>query len=186
MENKNKIIDNQLYRIAYKQGCHVNTKINSDGTKCGIQFSNENNKLTGPVDLMPVNRNENIEVDHAFSGASRTFGQIITEDLLVPVARDAIEQLLDIGIQHFNLWMNEKTKETMKKQSAFFSTVKASVKGEEIKASQIIRNQKNNNLHTISDASDLKKENPDSSMTLEELNEVFAPTKKTLYFSGLH
>lgn len=61
---------------------------------------------------------------------------------VVPVAREAIEQILDIGFQHFEVWMEEKAVPAAKQKakkvendiSVFFSAMKSAIKGEQPKA----------------------------------------------------
>ena len=40
-----KHIDDKLYRVVHKDGSHLNTKVNSDGTKSALQFTDDNNDL---------------------------------------------------------------------------------------------------------------------------------------------
>ena len=46
--------DEKLYRVVRKDGSHLNTKVNPDGTKSALQFPDDNNDLNGPVDLLEV------------------------------------------------------------------------------------------------------------------------------------
>lgn len=113
MGNDEREVDEKLYRVVRKKGSHVNTKVNPDGTKSALQFTDDNNDLTGPVDLIEVDKGEYIRAEdvHNYSyydTAPRTWEQVIVEDIVVPVAREAIEQLLNIGLQHFDVWMEEK------------------------------------------------------------------------------
>ena len=39
--------DEKLYRVVRKDGSHLNTKVNPDGTKSALQFPNDNNDLNG-------------------------------------------------------------------------------------------------------------------------------------------
>ena len=60
MESDVKEVDKKLYRVVRKKGSHVSTKINPDGTKVALQFTDDNNDLTGPVDLIEVDESEYI------------------------------------------------------------------------------------------------------------------------------
>ena len=50
--------DEKLYRVVRKDGSHLNTKVNPDGTKSALQFTDDNNDLNGPVDLLEVDEKE--------------------------------------------------------------------------------------------------------------------------------
>ena len=68
--------DEKLYRVVRKDGSHLNTKVNPDGTKSALQFTDDNNDLNGPVDLLEVDeeeliRTEYISVPQAFSSDMR-------------------------------------------------------------------------------------------------------------------
>ena len=43
MTSDEKEVDEKLYRVVRKKGSHVNTKVNPDGTKSALQFTDENN-----------------------------------------------------------------------------------------------------------------------------------------------
>ena len=47
-----KYIENKIYRVVCKSGSHLNTKKNPDGSISALQFTNESNELSGPVDLI--------------------------------------------------------------------------------------------------------------------------------------
>ena len=64
-------IDDKLYRVVRKDGSHLSTKVNPDGSKSALQFTDNSNELSGPVDL--------VEVD----------------EVVIPVIRDATTQLLE-------------------------------------------------------------------------------------------
>lgn len=64
-------IDDKLYRVVCKDGSHLSTKVNPDGSKSTLQFTDNSNELSGPVDL--------VEVD----------------EVVIPVIRDATTQLLE-------------------------------------------------------------------------------------------
>ncbi len=42
MGNDEKEVDEKLYRVVRKKGSHVNTKVNPDGTKSALQFTDDN------------------------------------------------------------------------------------------------------------------------------------------------
>lgn len=151
MTSDEKEIDEKLYRVVRKKGSHVNTKANPDGTKSALQFTNDNNCLNGPLDLIEVDENEYIRVEELESGfddemAPRTWKQIVVDDIVIPMARKAIEQFLDIGFQHLEVWIEEKAVPVARQKvenvgrdiPVFFSAMKSVIKGEQPKALQII------------------------------------------------
>lgn len=151
MVNGEKEVDEKLYRVVRKKGSHINTKVNADGTKSAIQFSDEDNDLTGPLDIIEVDESEYIgadEIDYYVTqdNAPRTWKQIVMEDIVVPVAREAMNQLLNIGMQRFEIWMDEtampaakrKAKKAGENITLFFSALKSVIKGEQPKVLQII------------------------------------------------
>ena len=77
----------------------------------------------------------------------RTWKQIVWEEIIVPISQEAMEQLLRIGYQHFEVWMEEKAVPVAKEKSKMlvqnagniFSGVKAALRGEEPKALRLIK-----------------------------------------------
>lgn len=198
MGNDEKEVDEKLYHVVRKKGSHVNTKVNPDGTKSALQFTDDNNDLSGPVDLMEVDEGEYIRAEdlHNYSDydtAPRTWEQIIVEDIVVPVAREAIEQLLNIGLQHFDVWMEEKAipaakqkaKKAGKDMSVFFAAVKSAIKGEQPKALQIIEaeNKKANNSVQVVNNADSKQNESESVDKVDimkaEFEQLVALTKRS-------
>ena len=55
--------DEKVYQVVKKRNSHINTKMNPDGSKAALQFSDENNGLTGPVDLIEVDREELVRTE---------------------------------------------------------------------------------------------------------------------------
>lgn len=154
MANNEKVIDEKLYRVVRNKGSHINTKVNADGTKSAIQFTDGGNELSGPLGLIEVDESEYIRADELEyyterEEQPRTWQQIIVEDIVVPAAREAIDQLLDIGMQRFEIWMDEKAmpavkrkaKKTGKDVSIFFSALKSAIKGEQPKVLQILETE---------------------------------------------
>lgn len=185
MGNEEKEVDEKLYRVVRKKGSHVNTKVNPDGTKSALQFTDDNNDLTGPVDLIEVDEKEYIQAEDVqnysdYDIVPRTWGQVIVEDIVVPVARETIEQLLDIGLQHFDVWMEEKAVPTAKQKakkagkdiSVFFLAVKSAIKGEQPRALHIIEVEKkaNNSVRVMGNAD--SKQNEKESVDKVEITQA--------------
>lgn len=151
MTSNEKEIDKKLYRVVRKKGSHVNTKVNPDGTKSALQFSDDNNDLMGPLELIEVDEGEYIRAEELHPDLNnemtpRTWKQIVTDDIVVPVAREVINKILDIGFQHLEVWMEEKLVPNVRQKannvgkdiSIFFSAMKSVIKGEQPKALQNI------------------------------------------------
>ena len=56
--------DKKLYRVIRKDGNHLNIKVNPDGTKSALQFTDDNNDLNGSVDLLEVDEEELIRFEY--------------------------------------------------------------------------------------------------------------------------
>lgn len=71
--------DKKLYRVIRKDGSHLNIKVNPDGTKSALQFTDDNNDLNGSVDLLEVDEEELIRFEYiSVPQADRSI-----EDLLI-------------------------------------------------------------------------------------------------------
>lgn len=138
-------------------------------------------------------RAEDVHNYSDYDTTPRTWEQIIVEDIVVPVAREAIEQLLNIGLQHFDVWVEEKAipaakqkaKKVGKDMSVFFAAVKSAIKGEQPKALQIIEAEKkkaNNSIQVVnnSDSKQNESESVDKvEITKAEFEQLVALTKRS-------
>lgn len=197
MVNGEKEVDEKLYRVVRKKGSHINTKVNADGTKSAIQFSDEDNDLTGPLDIIEVDESEYIgadEIDYYVTqdNTPRTWKQIVMEDIVVPVAREAMNQLLDIGMQRFEIWMDEtampaakrKAKKTGENITLFFSALKSVIKGEQPKVLQIIeaeQKKKSAGIQVVGyeNAESEEESSEKIEITKAELEKIIALTKRS-------
>lgn len=101
--------DEKLYRVVRKDGSHLNAKVNPDGTKSALQFTNDNNDLNGPVDLLEVDEEELIRTEYiSVPQAERSLGERLIDEVVVPVIRDATTQLLEYGTEKAEIWIEEK------------------------------------------------------------------------------
>ena len=101
--------DEKLYRVVRKDGSHLNTKVNPDGTKSALQFTDDNNDLNGPVDLLEVDEEELIRTEYiSVPQAERSLGERLIDEVVVPVIRDATTQLLEYGTEKAEIWIEEK------------------------------------------------------------------------------
>ena len=144
-----KYTDDKLYRVVRKDGSHLNTKVNPDGTKSALQFTDENNDLSGPVDLIEVDEEELVRTEYVqVPQEERSLGERLVDEVVIPVIRNATTQLLEYGTEKAEMWIEEKAvpvaKAKMKARwenlKLFISAIKDSDKP--IKATQIIAEQK--------------------------------------------
>ena len=144
-----KYTDDKLYKVVRKDGSHLNTKMNPDGTKSALQFTDDNNDLNGPIDLIEVDEEELIRTEYIqVPQNKRSLGELLVDEVVVPVIRDATTQLLEYGTAKAETWIEEKVVPVAKTKvkagwenlKLFISTIKDSDKP--IKATQIIAEQK--------------------------------------------
>lgn len=144
-----KYTDDKLYKVVRKDGSHLNTKVNPDGTKSALQFTDDNNDLNGPVDLIEVDEEELIRTEYIqVPQNKRSLGELLVDEVVVPVIRDATTQLIEYGTAKAETWIEEKVVPVAKTKvkagwenlKLFISTIKDSDKP--IKATQIIAEQK--------------------------------------------
>lgn len=141
--------DDKLYRVVRKDGSHLNTRVNPDGTKSALQFTDDNNDLNGPVDLVEVDeeliRTQYIHVPQK----EHSLGERLIDEVVIPVIRDATTQLLEYGTEKAEIWIEEKAVPVAKAKvkagwenlKLFISAIKDSDKP--IKATQIIAEHNN-------------------------------------------
>ena len=144
-----KYTDDKLYKVVRKDGSHLNTKVNPDGTKSALQFTDDNNDLNGPVDLIEVDEEELIRTEYIqVPQNKRSLGELLVDEVVIPVIRDATTQLLEYGTAKAETWIEEKVVPVAKTKvkagwenlKLFISTIKDYDKP--IKATQIIAEQK--------------------------------------------
>ena len=142
--------DEKLYRVVRKDGSHLNTKVNPDGTKSALQFTNDNNDLNGPVDLLEVDEEELIRTEYiSVPQAERSLGERLIDEVVVPVIRDATTQLLEYGTEKAEIWIEEKVVPVAKsKVKAGWENLKLLISAikdfdKPIKATQIVTEYKN-------------------------------------------
>ena len=145
-----KYTDEKLYRVVRKDGSHLNTKVNPDGTKSALQFTDDNNDLNGPVDLLEVDEEELIRTEYiSVPQAERSLAERLIDEVVIPVIRDATTQLLEYGTEKAEIWIEEKVVPVAKSKvkagwenlKLFISAIKDFDKP--IKATQIVTEQKN-------------------------------------------
>ena len=142
--------DEKLYRVVRKDGSHLNTKVNPDGTKSALQFTDDNNDLSGPVDLIEVDEEELVRTEYVqVPQEERSLGERLVDEVVIPVIRDATTQLLEYGTEKAEMWIEEKAVPVAKaKMKAGWENLKLFISAikdldKSIKATQIIAEQKN-------------------------------------------
>ncbi len=157
-----KYADEKLYRVFCKNNNHLSTKANPDGTKSALQFTDDNNNLSGPVDLLEVDEEELIRTEYIpVPKERRSLVERLFDEVIIPAIRDTTTQLLEYGTKKAEIWVEEKAvpvaKEKMKAEwenfKLFISAIKDSDKP--IKVTQIVAEQKNTSK--ASEVEDVKK-----------------------------
>ena len=142
--------DGKLYRVVRKDGNHLNTKVNPDGTKSALQFTDDNNDLSGPVDLLEIDEEELIRTEYiSVPQEGHSLVERLIDEVVIPVIRDATTQLLEYGTEKAEIWVEEKAVPVVKAKvkdgwenlKLFISAIKDYDKP--IKATQIVTEQKN-------------------------------------------
>lgn len=174
------IPDDKLYKVVRKDGSHLNTKVNSDGTKSALQFTDDNNDLNGPVDLIEVDEEELIRTEYIqVPQNKRSLGELLVDKVVIPVIRDATTQLLEYGTAKAEIWIEEKVVPVAKTKvkagwenlKLFISTIKDFDKP--IKATQIIAEQKSaSNSSEIEVVNKVERENKDENKYVLSPGEV--------------
>lgn len=149
----NKYTDDKLYRVVRKDGSHLNTKVNTDGSKSALQFTDDHNVLSGPVDLIEVDEEQLIRTEYVqVPKAERSLGERLVDEVLIPVIRDTATQLLEYGITKAEAWIEENAVPAAKaKVEAGWENFKlfiAALKNPDksIKATKIIAEKQKNSL----------------------------------------
>ena len=91
--------DDKLYRVVRKDGSHLNT----------LQFTDDNNDLSGPVDLIEVDEEELVRTEYVqVPQEERSLGERLVDEVVIPVIRNATTQLLEYGTEKAEMWIEEK------------------------------------------------------------------------------
>lgn len=86
--------EDKLYRVVRKNGSHLNTKVNPDGSKSALQFTDDGNGLSGLVDLIEVNKAELIKTEYVqVPQKEHSQTDQFLEECIYPAVRDLISQV---------------------------------------------------------------------------------------------
>lgn len=143
MEEKE--IDDKYYRVVRKKGKHLVRSKKNDETLSGLQFDDVDNSMSGPIELIEVDEEE---IQNAVVIQERpTSGQMLIEEVVVPVISQAVQKGLNIGFNYFERWLEEKAIPKTKKKAKEYSEnakkvmsgVRDGLAGKETKAARLIR-----------------------------------------------
>lgn len=146
-KDSKRIVEGKMYRLVCKEDSHVNTKLNPDGSRSAIQFSDDANVLTGPVDLIEVDESEYVRTEYVeTTPPPRTMRQIVVEDVIAPIAVEAVQQVMEFGFAYFQRWLEQtaipeaknKTKKWSKNAKIAMAGVKNGLTEKEQRVTQII------------------------------------------------
>ena len=164
----NKYVDDKLYRVVRKEGSHLNTKVNTDGSRSALQFTDDHNDLSGPVNLIEVDEEELISKKNVHvSPEEHSLGERLVDEIVIPVIRETVIQLLEYGTAKAEKWIEEKAVPAAKtKVKAGWENLKLLVgvlkdPNQPIKATQIITEQKKSSMSSeikISDKAEYQEE----------------------------
>jgi len=146
MEEKE--IDDKLYWVVRKKGNHLVQSKKTDGALSGVQFNDVDNSMSGPIELIEVDEEE---IRNTVVIQERpTFGQMLLEEVVIPVISEVVQEGLNIGFNYFERWLEEKAIPKTKKKAKEFSEnakivmsgVRDGLAGKETKAARLIREAK--------------------------------------------
>ena len=109
--------NDKLYRVVVKNGCHINTKTNSNGSKAAMQFTDDHNALAGPLEIIEVDRRELTNTDYDEYNKPLTLQDIIIRDVIVPAAREALYHAFIIGYEKLSFQLKTKALPELKQKS---------------------------------------------------------------------
>lgn len=190
--------DGKLYRVYHKKGNHQNTKMNQDGTKAAIQFTDEENDLDGPLEIVEADESEYVKTEYVeVEPGPRTWQEIIVEDVIAPVAREFLEQAFEVGFQYLGAQMEkkvvpkirQKTKQFTENTKNVFAGIKDGLAGKETKVSQLIRESEKKKQTSVAvkertfvadkEAHSNKSSEPKQELSQEEIQQIIEAMKNS-------
>lgn len=180
MENQN---NKKLCWVFLKENCHMNTRLNSDGTRKSLQFTDNGNKLDGPVDLAEVDIDELKK--ELSTGQNLSIKQWILDNVLAPAGKE----ILYIGVDRFYQWLvsdgiliaQDATRKASKNIKFYVSAFKAALRGEEIKATSIVQEAEKKTVILMDPTPCPDKEQPEPKVrTAEEISQVVSLLQKSI------
>ncbi len=105
------------YEVRRKKGSHVTTKEDEDGYKTGLTFDDDGNDLTGPVQVRRVDESEYTKTEYIqVEPEKQTLGDMLIQEVLVPVAAEATTRILEYGFDKLSIWLEDTAVPAAKKQ----------------------------------------------------------------------
>ena len=168
----------KYYRVIEKDGYHLSTKVNSDGSQSSLQFSNNGNALGGPVSLKPVDESELLWVYVL---------RRLCDDVVIPVAQDVLHYALTVGYESLRHQIKAYAVPSLKRTATDFSKnisimasgIKDGIAGKEPKAIQLSKNSIPSKSDAISHADSVQKDSTCVSRSDEEVASIIEAMKKS-------
>lgn len=102
--------DEKVYRVIKKKGKHLVPSKKTDGTMSALQFDDNDNSMSGPVELEEVYLND---LQEAYNkGQFSPLTQYVLEEIVTPF----VHQGLAIGAEYFEDWIQETVIPVAKKK----------------------------------------------------------------------
>lgn len=103
------VTEEKLYKIVRKKDSHINTKLNPDGSKAAIQFTDDGNILNGPLNLIEVDEKELVKTENIpIQDEPRTLKEIVWQDVVAPVMRELLYQAMMEGYDKLSVQVKRK------------------------------------------------------------------------------
>lgn len=141
------VVEEKLYKVARKKGSHINTKLNPDGSKAAIQFTDDGNDLNGPVSLIEVDEAKFVRTEYIpVQDEPRTLKEIVLQDVIAPAMREVLYQAMMEGYDKLCVQIKKKAIPALKVKSQSFvkdvgviaSGIKDGIAGETPKALELV------------------------------------------------
>ena len=127
-----------------KEGCHLSTKVNPDGSKSALQFSDDTNTLLGPVDLIEIDKEDLIRTKYIVrESPSRSLKECVLEDIIVPELRlyldKASEFAMDFAVDQVKTTVIPTVKAFRDKLQLIVATIKGNPSESVLKVDQVLK-----------------------------------------------
>ena len=183
-----KHIDDNFYRVVHKDGSHLNTKVNPDGSKSALQFTDDNNGLNGPVDLIEVDESELIRTEYIqVPQKKQPLRERLINEVVIPVVKDASIQILNYCVEKAELGLKEKAGSVIKEKAGWQNIkIFASVLKDPstpTKAEQIISEQENSSITKTTEIANTnisdEQDNKEYILSSKEVQQLLEMTKRS-------
>jgi len=162
--------DDKYYKVYIKENNHINEKINKNGRKAGIQFSDIKNDLDGPVELEEVNIDNLLKQNG--NAPINPYLQLLIDSVVAPYVNYLLEQgtekVLSIIKNKVIPGSKNAIKKFSKNKKIYLEGIKSGLKGEEPKALQLMREAAEEKTQNIVEGEHAEK----VIYTAEEINQL--------------